>query len=95
MSEKINEIRVNTLNQIERNERNYKLAFGGAALVELAFLVAFVILADFSDRLHILLLLATIALYTIVAFGLLAVGLHINRNTLRVLKAIELLGKGN
>ena len=95
MSEKINEIRANTLNQIERNERNYKYAFVGAALVELSFLVAFLILADFSNRVHALLLIATIAVYTIVAFGLIALGLHVNRNTLRVINAIELIAKGN
>jgi hypothetical protein len=91
MSEKINEIRGNTLNLIERNERNYKLAFVGAAIVELLFLVAFLLLADFSNRVHILLLLSAIATYTILIFGLIALGLHVNRNTLRVLSAIELL----
>jgi len=93
MSEKINEIRGNTLSLIERNERNYKLAFVGAALVELSFLVAFLLLADFSNRVHILLLLSAIATYTILIFGLIALGLHVNRNTLRVLSAIELLEK--
>ena len=93
MSEKINEIRGNTLNLIERNERNYKLAFVGAAIIELLFLVAFLLLADFSNRVHILLLLSAIATYTILIFGLLALGLHVNRNTLRVLNAIELLEK--
>jgi hypothetical protein len=93
MSEKINEIRGNTLNLIERNERNYKLAFVGAAVVELLFLVAFLLLADFSNRVHILLLLSAIATYTILIFGLIALGLHVNRNTLRVLSAIELLEK--
>ncbi len=93
MSEKINEIRSNTLNQIERNERNYKFSFVGAAFVELLFLVAFLLLADFSNRIHVLLLIMTIVIYTIMAFGLLALGLHVNRNTLRVLNAIELLEK--
>jgi len=93
MSEKINEIRSNTLNQIERNERNYKFSFIGAAFVELLFLVAFLLLADFSNRVHVLLLIMTIVIYTIMAFGLLALGLHVNRNTLRVLNAIELLEK--
>ncbi|CAN5820306.1 hypothetical protein BH24ACI1_BH24ACI1_26300 [soil metagenome] len=93
MSEKINEIRSNTLNQIERNERNYKFSFVGAAFVELLFLVAFLLLADFSNRVHVLLLIMTIVIYTIMAFGLLALGLHVNRNTLRVLNAIELLEK--
>ncbi len=92
MSEKINEIRANTLGQIERNERNYKLAFVGAAFVELLFIIAFVLLADFSNRVHILLLLTTMTIYAILIFGLIALGLHVNRNTLRVLKAIETLG---
>ncbi len=93
MSEKINEIRGNTLNLIERNERSYKFAFIGAAFVELLFFVAFLLLADFSNRVHVLLLITTIAVYTILAFGLIALGLHVNRNTLRVLNAIELIEK--
>jgi hypothetical protein len=95
MSEKINEIRSNTLNQIERNERNYKFSFVGAAFVELLFLVAFLLLADFSNRVHVLLLIMTIVIYTIMAFGLLALGLHVNRNTLRVLNALETIAENN
>lgn len=95
MSEKINEIRGNTLNLIERNERNYKFSFVGAAFVELLFLVAFLLLADFSNRVHVLLLIMTIVIYTIMAFGLLALGLHVNRNTLRVLNALEAMAKNN
>jgi len=93
MSEKINEIRGNTLNQIERNERNYKYAFVGAALIEVMFFAAFLLLADFSNRVHVLLLITTITVYTILAFGLIALGLHVNRNTLRVLNALEAIGK--
>ncbi len=95
MSEKINEIRSNTLNQIERNERNYKFSFVCAAFVELLFLVAFLLLADFSNRVHVLLLIMTIVIYTIMAFGLLALGLHVNRNTLRVLNALEAIAENN
>ncbi len=93
MSEKINEIRFNTLNQIERNERNYKFSFVGAALVEMVFIIAFLLLADFSNRVHVLLFIASFSVYTILIFGLIALGLHVNRNTLRVLNAIELLEK--
>jgi hypothetical protein len=84
-------IRVSALERIERSERNYKAAFFGAAAIEALFLPGFLLLADFSDRLHLLLLLSTIAVYTIVALGLLALGSHVSRNTLRVLRAIELL----
>lgn len=89
--EKLDEIRSNTLNQIEANERRYKLAFVGAAAVEAAFLGIFLVLADLSNRGHVLLLVTAVAIYTIVAFGLIAVGLHVNRNTLRVIRAIEAL----
>ena len=88
----IDGIRGTTLDRIEQSERRYKVAFYGAALVEALFLPGYLLLADLSNRMHLLLLLSTVALYTIVALGLLALGSHVNRNTLRILKAIELLG---
>lgn len=91
---KVNEVRRTTLDRIERNERHYKAAFIGAAIVEALFLGGFLLLADFSNRMHVLLLITTIAVYSIMAFGLMALGSHVNRNTLRILKAIELLGDG-
>ena len=91
---KANEVRQTTLDRIERNERQYKAAFICAAIVEACFLGGFLLLADFSNRLHVLLLITTIAVYTIMALGLMALGSHVNRNTLRILKAIELLGGG-
>jgi hypothetical protein len=59
---------------------HFKLAVLGAAAVELAFLVAFLMLADLSQRLHVLLLLATIAGYTIVTVALVALGAWLRRN---------------
>ena len=73
-----------------RSERNFKLAFLGAAIVETAFTVSFVLLADLSDRLHVLLLVSTVSCYSIVVLGLVALGAHINRGIARVLKAVEL-----
>lgn len=94
MSTKIDEIRNSTLKQIEKTEGNYKLAIIGAAVMEVAFLAAFLLLADFSNRIHILLLVIAVAIYTIVGSGLFALGMHVNRNTLRVLRAIETIEKG-
>ena len=92
MSEKINldAVRSGVLAQIERNERNFRLAFLGAVVWEALFIVAFILVADFSNRLHLLLLIATIGSYSIVVLGLVALGAHMNRGVLRVLKAIEL-----
>lgn len=93
MSTKVDEIRNSTLQQIDKTERNYKFAFIGAALIEAAFIAGFLLLADFSNRTHILLMIVAFAVYTILGCGLFALGMHINRNTLRVLRAIEILEK--
>ena len=91
----VNGVRRTALARIERTERNSKLAFFGAALVEVAFLVSFFLLADLSNRTHVLILLATVAVYTILALGLVVLGAYMNRNTLRILHAIELLEEGD
>lgn len=79
------------LARIERSERNYRAAFFGAVVLEALFLAAFLLLADFRDRVHLLLLISTVAVYTIIALGLLALGAHVSGNTRRVLKAVEAL----
>ncbi len=90
----IEEARRGALNRVDRAEHGYKLAFLGAAAVESAFLVAYLLLADFSNRLHVLLLIAAVAIYSIVALGLVALGAHVKRCTLRILKAIDLAQGG-
>ena len=93
MSEKLrtDEIRAAALVRINRTERNFKLAFLGAGIVETLFVAGFVLLADLSNRMHLLLLIATVSSYSIVVLGLFALGAHINRSVLRLLNAIELL----
>ncbi|MCU0238473.1 MAG: hypothetical protein MUC29_03450 [Pyrinomonadaceae bacterium] len=90
MEKQIDNIRENTLTQIEKNEKNYKYAFIGAAVIEMLLIATFLLLADFTNRTHTLLLIVTIATYTIIGFGLMALGSHINRNTLRILQAIQI-----
>ncbi len=76
--------------RINRSERGFKLAFFAAAALETLFLAAFVLAADFSNRTHLLLLIATVGSYSVVVLGLLALGAYVNRAVLRVLKAVEL-----
>src|SRR5215510_7267347 len=90
---KLDEVRAAALIRINRSERNFKLAFFAAALVEMSFLVSFLWLSDLSNRLHLLLLISTVSCYSIVVLGLFALGAHINRSALRVLTAIETLKK--
>jgi hypothetical protein len=92
MSDKINfeQIRSQALERIDRSEKNFKLAFYAAVMVEGLFLVAFLLLMEFSNRTHVLLLIAAIGVYSIVVLGLVALGAHFNRGILRVLQAIDL-----
>jgi hypothetical protein len=83
-------VRAAALARIDRSERNFKLAFLAAAVVESAFIVSFLVLADFSNRLHLLLLISTVSCYSIIVLGLVALGAHINRGVARVLKGLEI-----
>jgi len=87
----LDDVRGRALDHIERSERNFKLVFVLAAIWEFLFLLAFILMADLSNRLHVLLLLATVGGYSMIVIGLVALGAHVNRAVLRVLKAIELL----
>ena len=93
MSERINldGVRTEALARVERSERNFKLALFGALVFEALFLAVFLLAADFSNRTHVLLLMATVGGYTVVVLGLVALGAHVSRGFARVLKAIELL----
>ena len=82
------------LDRIDRAERRYKQAFLAAVAVEAAALPVYVALADFTNRTHVLLLIASVATYTIIAIGLVALGAHVNRNTLRILRAVEFAADG-
>ena len=55
---------------------------------------AMIALADLSNRTHVLLLIATVATDTIIGLGLVALGAHVNRNTLRILRAVQLAAEG-
>ena len=93
MAQRVNldEVRAAALARVERSERNFKVAFFGAGFVETAFIVSFILLADLSNRMHLLLLISTVSCYSIVVLGLFALGAHVNRGVARVLKAVELL----
>ena len=78
------------LDRIDRAERGYQLAFLAAIGLEAVVLLAYLVLADFHDRTHVLLLLALVGTYSILGIGLVALGAHVNRNTLRVLRAIQI-----
>lgn len=87
---KLDEVRAAALARIDRSQRNFKLAIYGGFVVESLFIVSFFLLADLSNRIHLLLLISTVSCYSIVVLGLVALGAHLNRGIARLLKAIEL-----
>jgi hypothetical protein len=93
MSERVNldAVRGEALKRIERGERNFKFAFFSAVVFEAVFLAIFLLAADFSNRTHVLLLVATVGGYTVVVLGLVTLGAHVSRGLARVLKAVEML----
>src|SRR5262245_12747000 len=90
----LDRVRGNVLDRIERAEQFSRGAILAAAVLEAAFLIALFVLADFKDRTHFLIVLAAIAVYTLLALGLIALGAHVSRCTERVLRAIELTRPG-
>ena len=90
----LDRIRGDALKRIEKSERQIKGALLGAALFEGLFLLVFLLAMERGNRTHLLLLIATVGGYTVIVLGLVVLGLHGNRNTARILKAIELL-EGN
>jgi hypothetical protein len=87
--DRLDEVRSQVLARIDAAERHYRLAFFGGAALELAFLTLFLLLADLSNRLHLLLLLTGVMTYSIIILGLVALGVHVTRTSLRVLRAID------
>jgi hypothetical protein len=81
------------LDTAEKAEKRFFQATLLAGLVEASLLVTFLLVMDFDQRLHWLLLIAAVLTYGTVAAGLVMMGAFINMNTFRVLKAIELIDR--
>ena len=83
--------RAAALAHIEKSEKRFRLALLGACILELAFLVSFILLMERGNKLHLLLFFATVGSYTLIIAGLVVLGTYVNANTQRILKAIELV----
>jgi len=88
-NERRDAVRRDALRHMERSEMAVKLSIVAAALVEAACLGLFLFLMDFSNRGHVLLLVATCLIYMTLGLGLMALGAHVSRTGLRILKALE------
>jgi len=91
MMEPLEDILGGVLDTAEKAEKYRNKLYWLSGVVEIILLIVFLIVMDFGDRLHWLLLIATwLASGTIVAV-IVVLAAHINLNTVHILKAIELL----
>ena len=82
--------RQNALDRFDRSERRFYVFGAMLFAVEVLFIWGFAQLADFTNRVHVLIFWSLLSSYapTVVGFGMLWA--HVSRNTRLVLKAIDL-----
>ena len=89
--DRLNEIRRRTLDRADRADRTVNRLLIFTAIWEGVFLITFLLLLDFHDRLHQLLLVMALLIYGTLAFALITLATYARSWMLRILKGIELL----
>ncbi len=85
----LEKLRANALAKIDAARRWFYLALFGALAFEGIFFVIVLMIADFRNRLHVLILCCTGLIYMPVILGLVALGAYVNRAVLRVLVRLD------
>jgi hypothetical protein len=85
----LEQMRANALAQIDRAALWFRLSLYGAVIFEGLFTLGVVWFADFHSRLNLLIVCCTGLIYMPVVLGLIALGAHMNRCTLRVLARLD------
>ncbi len=88
----INRIRKEALDQADKRKRASNWLLVGAATVEAVGLILYLVLMDFSDRLHWLIFIAAGLVYGTLALAMFSQGEEARAAFQRVLRAIEELG---
>lgn len=89
--QRLDALRTATLERIDRNDRWSKVLIAIAFLTEIAGLGAYLLLMDFEDRTHWLILLAAVLVYLTLAWWTWGLAAHANHGALRVLRSLDLL----
>lgn len=88
---RLNEIRGKALDRVEKSERNLKLGIIAFLILDTAFFIVFLLVMDFSNKLHVLIFMASGGFYLLLLIGLIVLGLLVRRDTQLLLRAIDLL----
>jgi hypothetical protein len=73
------QIREGVLDRMERHARHVRTAVLTAAILESLMLISAILVIDWSDRTHLLVMILAVLGYTIVLLGLLALGAHVSK----------------
>ncbi|MBS1789067.1 MAG: hypothetical protein JST85_15170 [Acidobacteria bacterium] len=88
---RLDEIRGKALDRVERSDRHLKLGLISFAILDTAFFIVFLWMMDFSNKLHVLIFIASGGFYLLLLIGLIVLGLLVRRDTQLILRAIDLL----
>ncbi len=84
----LDRVRTAALQRIEQAERKYKFGIVFVAVFEAIFGLAFLLLMDFHERLHWLILISACLTYGIVIICVVNLGNYVNSATQTILRAI-------
>lgn len=79
------------LDQVDRNRRTAWYCMIGAGVFEAVTLVAALVVADFSNKTHLLIFLCACMVYCPLIFGLLSIKAALRESTGRLLQGLEQL----
>ncbi len=79
------------LREHDRRARSQQWLFWGGVAIEAALIAAFLILADWRNRTHVLLFISTLGVFYAVALGVVSLTLRLDDSTRRILKAVGLM----
>lgn len=85
----LDRLRANALKKIDDAERWFKLSLFGAVLFEGLFTLGILYFVNWRDPLQMLIVCCTGVIYMPIVLGLVALGAHMNRCTLRVLARLD------
>ena len=94
MNPEISVARFNALAEIDKLAKYFRIAILAGIAVEVALLSGLLLLMDFQNHTHWLLLIGFVGSYSIVIMAIVALGAHVSRVGQRILRALESTGGG-
>lgn len=88
-AQSLDRARERVLDRMETGRRLVRFGTGAAALLEVAMLIACIVLVDWSDRTQVLLFLIFILSYFILVLGMVALAGHVTSATGRILAVLD------